>query len=459
MAHTRRFDRHRTCPERRIQPWYAAAVTARLWELLRTAHTAMRATVFQEFMRFGSSSIVVQVSRVASDLIVAALLGPAIWGAWYLLNLIIAYSALTQLGAMNAMNREVPSALGRADPEEAVRIRRTALGVVLVSTSFLSLMLLLSVALVPSSVAVNELILVLALLAAHQLFGYASTTLRATMRFSTLAHLQLTLALVYPILTIGSAWAYGLPGFIVGQLLTYAAVCVLAARSSEVVYRPTFEWSKAKTLVAIGFPIMLVGLVNTLFTTVDRWVVAAYMGTEPLGHYSVAIMALGAVALLPQVIAQQFYPRIVMAWSARGDPSELRRVATTQRRLTFVAVVPVVVVSIVVLPPVVQALLPAFAPGIPALMITMFVPVVSAVGQGYGGILHALNRQTWLLGAIVVAAIANVSLSTLLVGPYGLVGVATGTLASFAILAGSRVVLGTIALRRVGCNPSPRTIE
>ncbi len=421
----------------------------RLEALAGKARAAAGHALFREFLGFGSSSIVMQLSRVASSLVVAALLGPAQWGSWFLLNLIVLYGALTQLGAMNGMNREVPAALGREDPDEALALRRSALGVVLVTTAAVSLLLLLLAALVPGVVDLADLGLVLVLLAAHQLFGYATTTLRATTRFTAVSRLQFAMALVYPIFAIGGAFAYGLQGFILGQALSYASLCLLATRDPQVIYRPQLGLERARPLIAIGFPIMLVGLVNTLFTTVDRWVVAGFLGTEPLGHYSLAIMALNAVGLLPTVIAQQFYPRLAFAWSARSDTSELRGMASLHRRLTFAAVIPVITVLLLVLPSAVRAFLPAYTAGIPALMVTMFVPVVSSVGQGYGGILHMLNRQTWLLGAISLSAAVNFGISAALAGPFGLIGVAYGTLAAFGLFSLLRVLLGALALRRV----------
>jgi len=74
------------------------------------------------------------------------------------------------------------------------------------------------------------------------------------------------------------------------------------------------------------------------------------------------------------------------------------------------------------------------------------VPVVGAVGQGYGSVLHMLDRQSWLLIAIIVSALVNVGLSLLLVGPFGLVGVAYGTLGAFACFSALRVALGAKAL-------------
>ena len=408
-----------------------------------------RDALFREFLGFGSTSVFVQVSRVATGLVAASLLGPAVWGSWYLLNLIIAYGALTHLGVLNGMNREVPSALGRGDPEEAVAMRRVALATVLVTTTGVAATLLVTAVFLPSTVSLRELALVLVLLVAHQAFGYATMCLKATTRFLVVARLQLVQALAYPLCCIAGAWMYGLPGFIAGQIVTYAIVMAVALRHPEVVASPWLDWERIRALVRIGFPIMLVGVVNTLFMTVDRWIVVAFMGTEPLGVYSLAIMALGAVGLLPQVIAQQFYPRMAYDWAAHRDTRALRELATGVRRMVFAATLPVAFVALLVVPPAVHAFLPAYAQGIPALLVTIFVPVIAAVGQGYGGVLHMLDRQVWLLVAIVVAACLNAGFSALLVGPFGLVGVAWGTLAAFVCLSALRVGLGERALAQV----------
>lgn len=420
----------------------------RLRALVPSIRSAVGRPIFREFLSFGGSSIAVQGTRVGAGLVVAAMLGPETWGTWYLLNLIVAYGSLTHLGALNGMNREVPAALGRGDAEGAVTVRRTALGVTVLGTGTVSILLLLSTIILPGFVDAAAMALMLLLLAAHQAFGFAATSLKSTTRFDALARLQLVSSISYPSLTIAGAWALGLPGFILGQVGAYLVLCLLAWRSAKVDFTFRFDARRASSLVKIGFPIMLVGLVYVLFSTVDRWVVTAYLGTVSLGHYSLAIMALGAVGLLPQVVAQQYYPRVAHAWAARKDTDELRRLASEVRNMTFVSVVPVIVGLLIIVPPAVRALLPAYAPGVPALLVTMFVPAVSAIGQGYGGVLQILNRQVWLLAAILLAAMLNLALSALLVTRLGLVGVALGSLASFLFYSLSRVSLGALALRR-----------
>lgn len=420
----------------------------RLTTLVASARSSKNKSFLREFLSFGSSTVLVQFSRVGSGLVVAGIVGPIAWGDWYLLNLIIAYGALSQLGVLNGMNRDVPAALGRNEPELAVRLRQAALGL-LVLASVSVVLLLLGLSLSTGIIHVSAaFLLTLVLLLASQVQTYVSASLRSTTQFKQLSVLQLIQAVAYPVFSITGAVFFGLPGFIVGQILTLAITSLAAIPIPEVKWSPILDRALFKQLVFVGFPIMLVGVVHTIFTTVDRWVVAGYLGAESLGHYSLAIMALGAVGLLPQVISQQFYPRMARTWAAEANPAALRSLATKQRWYTLAVVLPVVAVLAVLAPVVVRAFLPAYTPGISALVVTMLVPLVTVVGAGYSAVLHVLNWQLWYLFAIIFAAVFNLGASLLLVRPFGLVGVAMGTMLAFLVLSLLRLLLGTIALRR-----------
>lgn len=403
---------------------------------------------FKEFIRFASSSSVLQAARLGSALFVAAILGPGDWGAWYLLNLVIAYGALAQLGALNGMNREVPAALGAGRVSEATELRTTTLGILLIATGAAIIGLLSASFLFPGFYLSGEFLLTLLLLMATQIYSYATTSLRSTTNFRDLSQLQAVEAFIYPVMSIGGSLLFALPGFIIGQIVTAGLCSYIANRARTVIWRPASNISLGKRLVSVGFPIMLVGLTYTLLTTVDRWVIIGFLGSEALGHYSIAILTTSAVGFLPNVISQQFYPRIAFQWSARRDPSELQKLAASQRNYTFGVVVPVVVLMLLLAPVVIRSLLPEYQPGIPAILVTALAPLVSTVGQGYGAVLHVLDRQYWYLGALVASIAVNVTVSLLLVQPLGLLGVALATLLAFAALALFRVWLGGLALKR-----------
>lgn len=420
----------------------------RLGALVKKVGGSAADGLFQEFVRFASSSSILQVSKLASGLVVAAIVGPTEWGAWYLLNLVIAYGVLTQMGALNGMNREVPVALGANNSGRAADLRRSTLGIIVMTTGAA----LLALVVLSSALGIIEMskafLLTLLLLLANQVYAYATMTLRSTARFVELSRLQWVEAVSYPIFAIGLSSVLGLEGFIVGQALSLVLCSAAARRFKTILWRPRLDYDSSRRLIAIGFPIMLVGLMYTMLTTVDRWIVAAFLGQDALGHYSIAIMALSGVGFLSSVISQQFYPRMAFEWSANRNVEALRAMVDKQRTFTFAAVVPVALCVLLAAPPVIRALLPEFAPGIPAIMVTSIAPLLATVGQGYGALLHVLDRQYWYMGALLAAMLVNAGVSILLVDALGLVGVAIGTLAAFALLAALRVVLGGIALRR-----------
>lgn len=72
--------------------------------------------------------------RFTVALIAAKKLGPATWGIWQLLYLILAYSSFIHLGVINGMNREIPVLNGRGDQKSVRLIKSVSLGSVLVSS-------------------------------------------------------------------------------------------------------------------------------------------------------------------------------------------------------------------------------------------------------------------------------------------------------------------------------------
>ena len=68
--------------------------------------------------------------------------------------------------------------------------------------------------------------------------------------------------------------------------------------------RPKWNFSHWKHLLAIGFPIFVVGWLYALWTVLDSTLVLGYLGTEGMGLYAMAIMVGGAMDLVPTSVAQ-----------------------------------------------------------------------------------------------------------------------------------------------------------
>ena len=408
-----------------------------------------QSTFLRESALFGTSTMAEQGSRLATNLFAAAILGPTVWGYWFLLNLVLRYGALVHLGAINGMNREIPAALGRGDGVDATCLQRSAFGFVLVSFATTAGLLLLGSPLFGDAFPLHDLALTIVLLAFQQTYGFAVTSLKARIAFSTVSRMQWASTLVFPMLVIPAASAGGLTGYIMGQIGTYALLSLLALSRDAAVYVPAFNAAITKRLIGIGFPIMMVGVAHALFSTTDRWIIAALLDHEALGHYAIAIMAVGAIRLVPYVFAQQVYPRMAYAWAARRDVAELQRLAQHQALLALIAATAVTIPTAAVGPWAVRTLLPAYEAGIPALLVSLLAPLVAVLGQGFANVLNVIGKQQVYLVLIVVGAGVNVIVSLLLVDRLALVGIAVGTVAGFAFLSVGLLVTGARALRRL----------
>lgn len=398
--------------------------------------------MIREFLGFGSSTVLEQGARLGTSLVAAGLVGPVEWGTWYMLNLILRYGSLAHLGVMNGLNRQFALELGRGDAEEAHLLRRTTLGAVLVSSVVVLLIAAVILMSVGASAYLVPMALTLVLLVAHQVNAFVITTFKAGIQFSHVSRFQAVHSVLNPLVTIPMTLWLGLNGYIIGQTLCYGAVALIAYLADRSIFVVRLDLARATKLVRIGFPIMLVGVLYSLFTTVDRWVVVHLMSTEALGHYSIAIMALGAAILLPQVVAQQYYPRMAKLWGANQDLQELKEIARKQGWYALVPTALVVAAAAALGPPLIRQFLPAYAPGIPAFYITMLAPVVNTFGQGYANVLNVTDRQHIYLGVIVMAVVVNALSSLALGATLGLAGVAWGTVLGFATFSAGLVILG-----------------
>lgn len=407
--------------------------------------------LFREFLGFGSTTLLEQASRTTIGLVAAGQLGPVVWGSWYLLNLVLRYGALTHLGVLNGMNRQYPLELGRGHQAEARELRRASLGFLLLS--FVAVAVLVTVGgLGLPALPMRALLLTTGLLACQQAFTFGITSLKAETRFGEVSRTQLASSLLQPLTSLPMMWAWGLDGFIAGQATAYALVTLFIAVRQPTLFEVRLDFERSRRLIRIGLPIMFVGVLYALFTTVDRWVIATTLDTKSLGHYSLAIMALGAVSLLPLVVAQQYYPRMSRAWGEAQDWRALAGMARRQGWSAFVSTLPPVLLGWLLAPPVIRAWLPAYVPGIASLMIVLAAPLFLSFGQGYANVLNVTDNQYRYLSLIAGSIVLNAVVSLLLVRSLGLPGVAIGTLIAYGAFSLGLVAVG----RRVVARGQPK---
>ena len=271
-------------------------------------------------------------------------------------------------------------------------------------------------------------------------FFQGTTFLRAQATVPEFAAIELAHAVLQLALTVTLAAVWGLPGAVAGLALGYAGGVAMLRGRVPIGLR--WSWPATRSLIRIGLPVTLAGLMQILVGSVDRVIVAAFLGVEALGQYAfaVAVASLGTAAGL--IVRTAVFPDLFHA--ARHGSADAW-VADMERLLLGMAWVLSLALAAAALAigPLVRQFLPDYALAVGPARIFVF----SGVAQGLMMVAMlgtvAADRQRavpWVTAAALLAG-AGLAWGSLALG-LGLEGLAAASLAARLAYALALVALG-----------------
>jgi O-antigen/teichoic acid export membrane protein len=116
---------------------------------------------------------------------------------------------------------------------------------------------------------------------------------------------------------------FGVAGVLAGGALAAAgAAALLVARGGPVAFVPR-GWGR---LLAYGLPLIGSGLAGFALGSADRWVLAAHVAPEALGHYGLAVKLALVAAFLTQPFELWWYPRRLGLLAEPGGAARSARI-------------------------------------------------------------------------------------------------------------------------------------
>jgi O-antigen/teichoic acid export membrane protein len=396
-----------------------------------------RAGRLRQLALYGASRTTVEGLLGIRGVVLAALLGPALFGVWALFRLGLRYGALAALGIHRGI--EVEIAADERSPRDRPRRLwgRAAVGYLVGVCGVLGVAAL-AVSFWVASPARETLWAVAVGLLAERLWMYGSSYMRAEGQLRRYAVIELAQAGASLVLTTLLALAWGLTGAYLGFALALVAGLALLGRS--VPFVPLLSPPRIRRLLQVGVPLSLAAVATTLLTTVDRLIVVGFAGTEALGLYSfgVAVSSLGASAAL--VVRTVVFPDVYA--QARREGGELAAATHVEETVVPVASLlpPLLGLVGLALGPVIALFVPRYLEILPVARLFVFI----GVGAGFMSLgtigVVATRRQRLLPLLTMVGLLANAlaAVTALRMG-FGLLGVAVGALVSRS-LTGAAVV-------------------
>ncbi|MDZ4778716.1 MAG: lipopolysaccharide biosynthesis protein [Planctomycetia bacterium] len=395
-------------------------------------------------MLVSGSTLFCQAIGVVTSLLFRSLISPLQMGVWQGLKLFLSYGNYLNLGVSKGAARELAVARGRGDESQA----EAGLHAAFTANTLASLAL--AAGLIVASVWQYQFhggwsnpwaggLVAMALLVMLQRYEtFLVTIQRARQQFAITSQLAVIEALLT--LAVGglATWRWGLPGLYV------SAGCVLIAAIGYLQWNaPTslrwhWDYDDVRRLTAIGLPMLLTGVLSSLFRSLDKLMILACMsdGTYQLGCYSVALLVGTQLYGIANQLAMVGAPRYAELWGGTNDRRAVAQLVAQNSQFIAWALAGAGLLAVVVATPALSWLLPSYAEGLPAL--SWLAPGVAAAGLAVPltNYLATIDRQGRSLTILGAAAACTAVLLRIAIGQgSGLVGVAAVTsLASLGYL-------------------------
>ena len=290
------------------------------------------------------------------------------------------------------------------------------------------------------------LLLCWALLAVQSAFELCCEYTRAMLRPWQFMRLQLARSVSFvglglAFVVAGAGWWGPLAGMGAGMALAV----VLVWRRDWSDSRPAVDRNLLAALARYGVPLSLTVALTLVISTSDRYLIAAMMGEDAAGLYSVAVdFTAQTITLLMTAIHLAMFPIAVRAWEQGGAAAAGERMAVNASLLMAVGV-PCVIGLATLAPGIAYCFLGSSFRGVAA----GIIPVV-ALGTFLAGMknchfdaafqfAHRTVSQVWI---VLAAAMLNVALNVAAIPVWGINGAAGASVVAYVVAITLTVLLG-----------------
>jgi O-antigen/teichoic acid export membrane protein len=387
--------------------------------------------------------------NVFNSFFFARLLGPAGKGDYYVLLLVPnAIVVLVQFGLPAALSFYTARGQTRGIVRQAL-----LLAAIISSSSFVIAVVALPVLtetimrdLEPALIILGLCIIPFLLTAT---FTSAIVIGRQAVRWSAAASVvqaaSATLFLVVLVRVLDLGVAGGVAASLASSVLAMVGLVLGAVRASAIVPDPGSV--TYRELFHYAVPLYPASMTTFFSYRIDVFLLAALLTepSAPLGYYSMAVSSAEMVLILPAAVSSVFFAYV--AASARQDSD--RQVLAVARFTFFLtglaalAIAPLITVMI-------EVLLPAFGPAIPALYVLIPGVVALSVARVLTDYISGLGKTGRTSAIYVSAFVLNVMANLVLIPRFGIVGASAASLISYSMTA---VAATIVAARLAGTSP------
>ena len=366
---------------------------------------------------------------------VARYLGPERFGLLsYASSFVGLFTALATLGLDGILVRELVKTPDRRDELLGTAFWLKAGGAILMWIGIAS-----AIPFTNNDTQTNILIIIIAFGVIFQAFNVIDFNYQAEVKSKFVVYAHLASLVISSVIKLVLVW-------IAAPLVWFACVFLLDAvvlavgmtamylKNTGKVWYWKWRWQTAKQLLRDSWPLILSGMVISIYMKIDQVMIKEMLGAEQVGHYAAAVRLSEAWYFVPMAITSSVFPAII---NAKKQSKELyyQRLQKLYDLMVWLAVA-IALPTTFLAPWVIRVLFgEAFLPAAGVLSIHIWAGVFVFLGVASGKWLLTENLQIFSTINTSIGAIVNIVLNYILIKNMGIDGAAISTLISYFIAA------------------------
>jgi len=365
---------------------------------------------------------------------VARYLGPDRFGLLsYAMSFVGLFMALSTLGLDGIMVRELVKT-----PERRDELLGTAFGIKAGGAILMWIGIAGAIPFTHNDTQTNILIIIIAFAVIFQAFNVIDFNYQAEVKSKYVVYIQVVQLVVSSITKLIFIW-------ISAPLVWFAWVflldAVVLAVGLTAMYQNTgkiwswkWKWQTARVLLKDSWPLILSGMLISIYMKIDQVMIKEMLGAEEVGLYAAAVQLSEAWYFIPVTITSSVFPAII---NAKKQSEELyyQRLQKLYDLMVWLAV-GIALPTTFLAPWVIKILYgDAFSPAAGVLSIHIWAGVFVFLGVASGKWLLTENLQKEAFCRSFLGAICNVVLNIIMIPKYGISGAALSTLISQSVAA------------------------
>ena len=286
-----------------------------------------KSNILVDIAIFSSSGYVAKIMFFIRGFLCAKFLGPALYGLWNMVNIILNYSYYVNCGSIEAMGKEISHQEGLSCKKGMVKARNSAFTFCLLANfifSFTAIILTFVLWNNFSSTKVIGLIataLLLFIFSLHELYRISFIALR---KFFFVSKVNIIFSILSVIMTLILVPNFKIYGLYLTILLTALFSVIYYMFHAPYKFKIDFDFNEIRKLIKIGFPLMSIDFLEGAIFGITAMIILILFGKEKLGYYSVAILATRFLMYLPEAMHSTFEPYIYKKYGETNRISALK---------------------------------------------------------------------------------------------------------------------------------------